>query len=355
MITFSDIIGGIAGALTSINQSVMAMSFGFAMMPSLLAYIVGIIGCLVFHSAVPISFQAETLIMAGTLGRDRRERISIVMFAGLAMTLIGAFGLLSTLTNFAGENLICAMMSGVGIVLCKVALDMTKANWLIGSLSLITCSIIYLLTQNIGYASLSAIIITMIVGKICKLENIVKIEVEDKFELQKPTINSKVVLGTLSVMCLTIGGNIATSGITQGMSGIASNPNHVSIYSGLADALSSLFGGSPISVVISASAAAPHPITSAVILMAIMAVVLATGILPKIIKLIPPASVAGVLFVLGAFLTLPENLKIAFSAGNASSALASSVTLAVTTISDPFIGLLAGIVIRTVTAALGMG
>ena len=354
MITFSDVIGGIAGALTSINQSVMAMSFGFAMMPSLLAYIVGIVGCLVFHSAVPISFQAETLIMAGTLGRNRRERISIVMFAGILMTLIGAFGLLSTLTGFAGENLVCAMMAGVGIVLCKVALDMTKNCWLIGSLSILICSIIYLFTQNIGYASLAAIVITMIVGKICKIENITKIEVEDKFELQKLMINTKIILGTLSVMCLTIGGNIATSGITQGISGIAANPNQVSIYSGLADALSSLFGGSPISVVISASAAAPHPVTSAVILMVIMAIVLATGVLPKLIRLIPPASVAGVLFVLGAFLTLPENLRIAFTDATPSSALASSVTLAVTAISDPFIGLFAGIIIRTAATMLGM-
>ena len=355
MITFSDIIGGIAGALTSINQSVMAMSFGFAMLPSLLAYVVGIIGCLVFHSAVPISFQAETLIMAGTLGRDRRERISIVMFAGIGMTIIGAFGLLSTLTGFAGDNLVSAMMAGVGIVLCKVAFDMTKACPLIGGLSIAVCAVIYLLTQNIGYASLSAIVLSMIVARLRKIETSATSEVADKFELQKPVVNAKVIRGTLSVMCLTIGGNIATSGITQGMSGIASNPNHVSIYSGVADAVSSLFGGSPISVVISASAAAPHPIVSGVILMAIMAIVLATGVLPKLIKLIPPAAVSGVLFVLGAFLTLPENLGIAFAGGSSAGALASSVTVAVTAIFDPFIGLLAGIVMRTAAGLLGMG
>ena len=342
MITFSDIIGGIAGALTSINQSVMAMSFGFAMLPSLLAYVVGIIGCLVFHSAVPISFQAETLIMAGTLGRDRRERISIVMFAGIGMTIIGAFGLLSTLTGFAGDNLVSAMMAGVGIVLCKVAFDMTKACPLIGGLSIAVCAVIYLLTQNIGYASLSAIVLSMIAARLRKIETSATSEVADKFELRKPIVNAKVIRGTLSV-------------ITQGMSGIASNPNHVSIYSGVADAVSSLFGGSPISVVISASAAAPHPIVSGVILMAIMAIVLATGVLPKLIKLIPPAAVSGVLFVLGAFLTLPENLGIAFAGGSSAGALASSVTVAVTAIFDPFIGLLAGIVMRTAAGLLGMG
>lgn len=109
----------------------------------------------------------------------------------------------------------------------------------------------------------------------------------------------------------------------------------------------------PISVVISPSAAAPHPVVSAVILMAIMMVILLSRQLPKIIRLLPEGSVAGVLFVLGSFMTLPENLSIAFS-GRSRDALACSVTLAVTAVCDPFVGMIAGMVVRVIAAPLGL-
>ena len=42
------------------------------------------------------------------------------------MTMIGALGLLQTVVDFAGEDVICAMMSGVGIILAKAAMDLVK-------------------------------------------------------------------------------------------------------------------------------------------------------------------------------------------------------------------------------------
>ena len=354
MLVLEDIICGISGALNSINQSVMAMSFGFAMLPSALAYLVGILFCVIFRSALPLSFQAETIIMAGSLGRDRRERLTIVFCAGLGMALLGGIGLLDDIIALAGDNIISAMMCGVGIMLCRLAFDMGKRHRIIGWLSIGTSIIMYLLTQNIGYASLVPIILCAVAARVLKIETEVKMETGDRFQLQKPIFNFTVVRGVLAVMCLTIGGNIAASGITSGMSGLETDVNIVSVYSGLADALSSMFGGSPISVVISPSAAAPHPVVSAMILMAIMMVILLSRQLPKIIRLLPEGSVAGVLFVLGSFMTLPENLSIAFSGAAPGDALACSVTLAVTAVCDPFVGMIAGMVVRVIAAPLGL-
>ena len=354
MITIEDIIGGIGGALNGINQSVMALSFGFAMLPSVLAYIVGIIGCLVFKSAVPISFQAETIVMAGTMGKDKKERLSIVLYAGLVMTLIGAVGILDNVIAFAGIDITSAMMAGVGLVLCKICFDMVKGSPVIGFLSVFSAISTYLLTMDVGYACIIPILVCAVAAKVMKKEEQTEFNTVDKFELHKPTFNLNILRGTLSLICITIGGNIATAGIASSMSGMESNPNHISVYSGVADAISSLFGGAPISVVISPSSAAPNPVISGVILMSVMAILLASKQLPKVIKLIPTASVAGVLFVLGGFLTLPPNLAAAYADGDASNTLACSVTLAVTAVFDPFVGMAAGIIVKGICSIIGI-
>lgn len=166
---------------------------------------------------------------------------------------------------------------------------------------------------------------------------------EEKFKIQKPAFSPRILRGSLALMCLTIGGNIAFGGISASISGTTESMDHISIYSGLADAVSALFGGSPISVVITPTAAAPNPLVSAIILMAIMAVVLLTKSLPKIARFIPSESITGTLFILGAVVTIPENLVTAFSGATPGGALAASVAMAVTAFTDPFLGLVAGI------------
>lgn len=136
-----------------------------------------------------------------------------------------------------------------------------------------------------------------------------------------------VLRGTLALVCLTIGGNIAFGGISATISGTSENIDFVSIYSGLADALSSLFGGSPISAVI-APTAAPNPQISAIILMALMAVILLTKSLPKVARFIASESVAGTLFILGTVVTIPDNLTAAFSGATTGGAIAASIALA---------------------------
>lgn len=349
-----EILAALAGAATGLNQAVMAVSFGFAMFPTALAYVVGIIAVIAFGSTIPISFQAETLVMAGTLGKDIRERLSMIMFAGLGMTLIGIFGLLDSIIGFAGNTLISAMMAGVGIVLGKIAFDMAKSNKPVGITSILVAVITYFITKSVPYTCIITIVVSVVIGKVMKQETAKNIVINDEFKLQKPTINANIIRGTLALMCLTIGGNIAATGIGAAIAGVEPNPDQVSIYSGLADFASALFGGSPISVVIAPTSATPHPLIAAIIMMGIMALVLFTKTLPKLIKHIPSSTVAGLLFLFGPLLTLPPNLGIAYSGTEPGNAISCSVTLAVTAVSDPFLGLLAGIITRALVIPLGL-
>lgn len=349
-----DILAALGGLLNGISQSVMAMTFGFAMLPSALAYVVGILGVLIFNSPIPISFQAETMVMAGSMGKNMRERLSIVILAGAGMTIIGALGLLESIVDFAGANVTAAMMAGVGIILVKISIDMAREDKKIGVSSLAAGIIAYLITQNLVYTSLASIVVSAIFARYLKMDNSIKISIDDKFKFQMPIVNTSVIRGALSVMCITVGGNIAFGRISAAISQAEANIDHITIYSGLADVASALFGGSPISVVISPTAAAPNPKWAAVILMALMAIVLLTKTLPKIVKHIPPAAVAGTLFVLGAALTLPPNLQDAFANTTPSGALASSVALVVTATIDPFVGLVAGVIVNLLAAPLGL-
>lgn len=353
-ITLQDILAALGGTLNGVTQAILAITFGFSMMPSALAYAVGIIGCIAFNSTIPISFQAETIALAGNMGKTARERFSMVIFAGLAMAVIGAFGLLENIVQFAGENIVAAMMAGVGIILTKLSIDIMNKSKKIGVVSMSIAIITYALTTSLVYTFVACITISSLVAYFLKIDININNEVKDGFIFQKPIFNLSVIRGTFALICLTVGGNIAFGGISAGISGVNANIDHITIYSGLADAVSSIFGGSPISVVIAPTAAAPNPKMAAILLMLFMLVILLTKSLPKIAKLIPTESVAGTLFILGAVITIPPNLLDAFSSGTPGGALACSVTLAVTAITDPFLGLLAGVIVNTIAIPLGL-
>ena len=81
-------------------------------------------------------------------------------------------------------------------------------------------------------------------------------------------------------------------------------------------------------------------------MMSLMAIILFAGLLPKIGKYIPTESIAGFLFVLGAIVTVPGNALMALSSTGVGCAAVGGITMAVTAVTDPFLGMLAGIVFK---------
>ena len=81
-------------------------------------------------------------------------------------------------------------------------------------------------------------------------------------------------------------------------------------------------------------------------MMAIMAVILFFGLLPKISKYIPGHSVHGFLFILGAIVTVPTNASLAFSGGTPQDYVVAATAMTVTAANDPFIGLLVALVVK---------
>lgn len=351
-----DLLAAIGVVLNGIPQGLLAISFGFASVPTALGFIIGAVACAVLGSVAPISFQAETITLAGTMGKDLRERLSMVFYAGVAMLVLGALGLLGTITNFAGDVIVNGMMAGVGIMLAKVSFDMIKENVLVGSVSLATAAVVYFFFgQNLVYTIVISLVVSSVAAKIAGQDiGGGMTEKMGKFTLQKPTFNLRILRGALALCCLTIGGNIAFGSITGGIAGANANIDHLTVYSGLADAVSSLFGGGPVEAIISATAGAPDPVLAGVLMMAIMAAILFVGLLPKIGKFVPNQSIAGFLFILGAVVTVPGNASAAFAGTNPGDNIVGGVTIVVTAAVDPFVGMVVGLVLKFLFSA-GIG
>jgi AGZA family xanthine/uracil permease-like MFS transporter len=343
----TDLLAIIGVVLNGLPQGLLALTFGFASIPTAMAFFVGAIGNTLTQSVAPISFQAETITYAGTAGKNRSERCTMIFIGGVVMALIGAFGLLTKIVDFVGEDIAYGMMAGVGIILTKAAIDMVRKDALSGGVSLATALITYYVTRNssntLVYTIVISVVASCIASAIFKKEKENIVVVDDKFIRQKFTINARVIFGALGMVCLNIGSNISFGSITASMASSGNyNVDHLTVISSLADMGSSFFGGAPVESIISATASAPDPVWAGVIMMLVIGVILLLGLLPKISKYVPSSSIAGFLFVLGIFKTVVLDAPTAL----ATNAAVGGTTMVVTAVTNPFLGMVAGVIAR---------
>ncbi|MBF4501607.1 NCS2 family permease [Savagea sp. SN6] len=339
---FKDFLAALGVLLNGLPQGLLALTFGFASVPTALAFFVGAIGNTAVGSISVISYQAETITVAGTMGKTMKERLSMIFFGAAIMLIIGLFGFLEKIVEFIGPIITNGMMAGVGIMLAKVSIDMTKTDRLVGASSLVSAVLIYFLTKDLVYTILGSVVLSSIVGRIAGTIAPIPPLDNEKLQLQKLTVNQTVIRGALAMVALNIGANIAFGKINGEIGNQEVNVDHLTVISSIADMVSALFGGAPVEVVISATSTAPHAVFAGVLMMVMMGVILLAGLLPKIGRFIPSTSIAGFLFVLGLLVTLPTNATAALAGGEDS--VVGGVTMAVTALTDPFLGMLAGII-----------
>ncbi|MBN3376773.1 guanine permease, partial [Clostridium botulinum] len=82
---WKDILSIFSVILNGLPQGLLALSFGFASVPTAFAFLIGAAGNAITGSVVPISFQAETITLAGTIGDNLKERLSMIFYGGLIM------------------------------------------------------------------------------------------------------------------------------------------------------------------------------------------------------------------------------------------------------------------------------
>jgi adenine/guanine/hypoxanthine permease len=363
----ADILAALAVVVNGIPQGLLALSFGFAALPTSIAFIVGAVGSLAFSSVATISFQAETITLAGTMGDNVKERLSLVFWGAIFLLIPSLLGLNESIIAFVGPTIVLSMMAGVGIMLAYVSIDLLKSEKFSGIVSMISGLVVWFFTQDLVKTIVISVAISTLFynwlkrnGKLEEKEEIGINIAPEKFNFGNITWkfweNSRVFLGALAIACLNIGANISFGKITGSIAGAETNIDHLAIYSSLADIGSTLFGGGPVESIISGTAAAPHPILASVIMMSIMAVILLLKLLPIIGQYVHKASIAGFLFILGAFVTFSTNVQAAIASipeitgsfGFTPWGMVIGATVLVSAKWNPFFGLLAGLAIRII-------
>lgn len=341
-----NILGAIGCALNGISGMILASAFGFAAFPSAIIFIIGGISMLVFGQVSPLLMQSELVVLAGSFGKNREERLAICMLAGIIVTILGATGAIGTVVSFIGDDILYGIMAGVGIMLTSVSIKMVRDNVKLGSISMAAGVITYLLTSNIIYTTVTAIAIPGILWNILHRQEIKAAPAADysreKFKITKFKFHPSMIRGILAITTLLLGGIISGAAINASLAGGTANFNAVTFYAGLATILSPLFGGAPAGVVVTGTASAPAPILSGVILMGIMTVAMLVKLTPRLKRILPSECVAGLLFVLGAFVIFPDNAAASLQ----TAPLIGGTAMLITAMVDPFIGMCAGVLMR---------
>ena len=363
---FKDLLAALAVVVNGIPQGLIALSFGFAAFPTAIAFVVGAAGSLAFNSVATISFQAETITLAGKMGADIRERLTIVFWGGLFLLVPSCLGLNERIVAYIGNTIVCSMMAGVGLMLAYVSIEMLNSEKVSGAVSMATAILVWFFTKNLLYTIIISVFVSTLAYNVLKAtgkvtnENLVLDPSREKFTLNniewKIWKFPKLLVNALALSCLNIGANISFGKITGSIANVNANIDHLAIYSSLADMLSSFFGGGPVESIISGTATAPNPIRSSVIMMLLMAAILLLKLLPVIGRYVHTAAIAGFLFVLGTFVTFATDIQLAIASAPAPDGVFGAspwgmIVAATTIVSarwNPFFGLLAGLGIKLV-------
>lgn len=352
--TVADFLAAFVTLFDAIGEGLVALALGFASAPTGIGFLVGAILVVALKSVVPVSFEVESLTVVSRLAkRDWKTMAYIVLLAGLIGALLGSTGIYGHIVTFIEGPILAGMMTGVGVILTFVAIDSCRENRVIGGVSVVAALVVFFGMQNdennLIYALLVSVIASIIASRFVTFEPIIKEYKKEKIRLIPFDgfaffKNPNVIRGALALLALRTGTSIAYSGIDGQMANQAVNVDHTNIIAGLAGASSALFGGAPVEPIISATAAAPNPHISGALMMAMMGVLLLFGLLPRLAKFVPMASIAGFLFLLGACLAIPDNIGGVLSETDA---VSGPVTLVVTAATfDPFLGMVCGILVR---------
>lgn len=395
--TLDDIAGALSMLADVIGEGLVGISLGWAAKPTGIGFIVGLVFLLGFRSLAPVSFEVESLTIVSRIAkRAWHIMIYAVILAGIIGAILGAIGAYSTIVEFIGPAIQYGMMTGVGIVLAIVAVDLIKENKMIGLISAASAFIVYFATRTdpsaIIYALAVSVVISVIVGRFRKFDPILPDIKREKIHLvlpwkkfgqlfrsyqsyevsdsnagsQKTTTVIKrltrsdkilIVRAALSLLALRVGTSIAYPSIDYDIAGVpqvtgsgASIFDATNIIAGLAGFASAIFGGAPLEPIISGTAAAPNPILAAALMMAFAAVILLLGLMGRAARYVPLQAVTGFLLLLGTLIIFPENAPLAME----SDPLVGGVTAVVTAATmDPFIGMIAGLIVKGLVAISG--
>ena len=352
-----DLLAAVVEMASVVSGAMLVLAYGMALLPGAIGYGIGIIGSAITGNIAPISFQQETIVLAGDIGQSVRQRLLIIIGGGLIAIILGSLGALTAIINFVGEPVFYGMMAGVGIYLANAGLSQARGSWqsnVIGASTVLVAVFIYLVFNDLMFAIGGSVLTGILMGRFIPYKSALesgKCKEEERLDPQKlhfflpkakEFFSPMVVRGIFAITTLQIGGNIAYGKLTSSFGNYDMNPDTLTVISGVADVSSAIFGGGPVESIVSVTGGSPNPLLSGILLMIIATILIVTGAFSKFAKYFPMSAMAGFLFVLGVFGCFIPNISL----GVAGDPVVSAVTVAVTALVDPFTGMVAGVIVK---------
>ncbi len=353
-LTGTDIIAVLTLLPDVIGEGFVAITLGFAAMPAGLGFLAGGILVLALGSVTPTSFEVESLTVVSRLGkRDWLTMAYIVLVAGVVGIILGLTGVFTELVDFIDGPILYGMMTGVGVILSMVAYDLLKENKAVGIVSVVTAAITYLYfskdDNGLIYALAVSVGAGLIVARFTKYERLEADTERERIRMIplnrfRFLLNPTVIRGALALLALRTGTSIAYTSVNSDLASVEPTFDKTNIIAGTSGAVSALFGGPPIDPVIVSTSSGPNPVTAAGIYMFAAAALVLLRLLPKFAMYAPVSVISGLLFVIGAMITVPSNIGSVVTEDDPFSGPATLVATAASF--DPFLGMSVGIVVR---------
>lgn len=352
------IIAALGMCADGVAEGMYAIRHKFSARAAGLGYAIGAALTWFYGAVTPITFTVESITVATRTAQSRPQIMHIVALSAIPSIILGLFGLYSTFIELLDEAVIGGIIAGVGIILTGVGASYIKEKPYIAGFSTAGGAAAYLLTENLVWVIVMSVILGTLAGKYIPArfkkdegeedgekgsgnEEEVDEEEIDRLELIKlksrDWISRPVLIGAFSIFALRTGAVVSYDTVNSNLAGIEPHLDGVTLMAGLGSLASALMGGGPVETTPAPMADTPDPVFSTALFMALMAGITLFGLVKRVGDYVPLQAIAGFLIVLGIFVILPQQLPQVVE-----NPLPGAAALAVTALSNPFYGILAG-------------
>ncbi|MDK3256057.1 hypothetical protein [Blastococcus capsensis] len=363
---FAAIIAALGMTADGLAEGLYAVRHRFSARAASIGYAIGAGVGWFYNVVTPITFTVESIAVATRAVKKPPQILYVVALSAVPSIVLGLFGLYSTFVNWLDPAVVAGVIAGVGVILAGVGVGYVRERPYIAVPAVAAGVVGYVLTDNL----VVVILASMAVGTAARylvperLQDKAKSDGEsgddgdtDGEDAEEPGVGlipfqwrdmiaPAVLIGAFSVFALRTGAVVSYSRVNGELAGQEANLDGVTVMAGLASLGSGLLGGPPLETTPAPMAATPQPVFSTVLFMALMAVLLFFGAVGRLGRYVPLQGIAGFLIVTGIPVIMPENLPAV-----AEAPLVGGTALAITALSNPFYGLLAG----QAVALLGIG
>lgn len=161
-----DLLAALAVILNCLPSAMLALSMGFSVLATAIGFAVGAFGLAASGQVAVFSFQPETLLLLSRLSEDRNERLTITVCSSAFVFLLGVTGILGRIVTFIGDGAIYSLLAGMGVMVCKVAVDMLGDDKKTGLASIASAVAMYWLTADLVYTVAVSCIVSVVLFRL---------------------------------------------------------------------------------------------------------------------------------------------------------------------------------------------